>query len=343
VADFFLNAGDTASPIFETLEDDNGAAVDLQGATIHVTVTPIRGGTPIIDAAANNLQVGDGSDGTKGQVSYGEGAAPYTGSQTATAGDYLYQWRVTFSGGGIQTFPNDGYRLLTIQPDAPTTAGRYLQREELKKTLSLSNESYADADIDVAIEAASRGLEAAYGTVWTLGASTTEVRYYTATGRTVSLGDVIKVTEIALDYTPLYPSDDYPYGFAGSGTYSTILSSGDYRLLPVSPKPGLAVDGGNGEPFHSLQLTRVASLYTLPSGVDAIRVTGQFGWERVPAGVRNAATIIAIRLLKRAREGPFGIISLDLAGSTIRATQIASDPEISFAVEAVRPARSLIV
>src|SRR4249919_519267 len=110
MADFYLNAGDTASPIFETLEDEDGNPVDIQGATVKITVTPLHGGTPTInDKSALNLQVGDGSDGSKGQVAYGEGAAPYAGGETSTAGDYLYLWKVTFAGGAIQTFPNAGY------------------------------------------------------------------------------------------------------------------------------------------------------------------------------------------------------------------------------------------
>ncbi len=341
MSDFFLAEGDLASPIFETLEDENGDPADIQGKTIHIVVTPIRGGTPIIDSDANNLQVGDGGDGSKGDVSYGEGAHPYAAGATDTPGDYLYKWTAT--GGGLpQSFPNDGYRLLTITPAAPTTLGVYLTREELKRTLNLTGESYADQDVDVAIEAASRGLEAVYNAVWTLGADTAEQRYYTGNGRIVPLGDVLHVTEVALDYTPLWPDEaNYPYGFGGTGTYSTILSPSDYRLLPI--QNGLVADGGNGQPFQTLQLSRSAQIYNVPSGVDAIRVTGQFGWETVPAGVRSAATIIASRLLQRARKGAFGIINLDLSGSTIRATQIATDPEISFAIEGARPARSLIV
>lgn len=341
MADFFLNAGDTASPIFETLEDDTGAAVDIQGATVKITVTPIRGGTPIInDKAAVNLQVGDGSDGSKGQVAYGQGAAPYAAGETSTAGDYLYLWKVTFAGTAVQTFPNDGYRLLTITPDAPTTQAVYISREELKKTLQLSAESYADADIDVAITAASRGLEAAYDTIWQV--STDTMRYYQAYGREVILGDVLHVTSIGLDYTWPWPGDDYPYSSDwGSGTYSTALASTDYQLLPT--RNGRAADGGNGEPYRKLELVRGASYYTLPSGLRAVRITGVFGWETVPAGVRSAATILATRLLRRAREAPFGIHAIGIEGATMTAQSLARDPEIGFAIAGLKTPRSLVI
>jgi hypothetical protein len=323
VADFFIGAGDTASALFETLEDETGAAVDIQGATVTVTITPIHGGTPIVNAhAANNLQVGDGSDGTRGEVSYGEGANPW-GSATATAGDYLYSWTVTFAGGAVQTFPNDGYRLLTITPDAPTTAtSDYVSRDEFKKTLNLQGESYADQDIDVAIQAAARGLEKAYNDrPWVLRNSG-ETRYYTAYSPVdVMLGDCISITSIGLEYS----------GWAGSSAYGDALTSANYRLYPI--QNGLIASGGNGEPFQWLRLTRGFSRITLPGDLDAIKITGQFGWEVVPAGVKAAVTIIATRILRRARENPMGFVALGVDGEALRAAAFAKDPEIQFMMQ----------
>ncbi len=112
-ADFFLRVGDTTSIIRTTLEDSTGAAVNIQGATVRFRVAPINGsGTPVIDAAASNDQNTDGSDGSKGKVSYAWGAGT-----TNTAGLFLADWRVTYSGGGIQTFPNDGYILVRVSPE----------------------------------------------------------------------------------------------------------------------------------------------------------------------------------------------------------------------------------
>lgn len=324
MADFFLNAGDTASALFETLEDETGAPVDIQGATVKITCTPIHGGTPIFnDLAANNLQVGDGSDGTRGEVSFGEGASPYPGGSTATAGDYLYLWKVTFAGGLIQTFPNDGYRLLTITPDVPATATPdYVSIDELKKTLSLSKESYADQDIMIAIQAASRGLEKAYNDrPWNLR-SPGEIRYYTAySPYDLMLGDCISITSIGLEYS----------GWAGSPTYGDALTSANYRLYPI--QNGLVASSGNGEPFQWLRLTRGYSRLTLPCDLDAIKVTGQFGWEVVPAGVKAATTIIATRILRRARENPMGFATLGVDGEALRAAVFARDAEIQFMMQ----------
>lgn len=327
MSDVYVREGDNLI-IRETLRDASLDPVDIALATIHLTVTPIRGGTRIVDADIDNLQNGDGSDGSKGNVGY-DG----TSADTATPGDYLGSIQATYVDGTKETFPNDGYILITVTPAAPTTEGRYLTREELKNTLELTGQSFADADIDVAIEAASRGLEDAWGARWTLGADG-EARYYTAYERDVELGDVLKITSVDLDYGS-------PWGFVGGGTYSTPLTTADYRLLPITS--GLVADGGDGTPFKTLQLTRGSSVRCLPRGVDAVKITGQFGWETVPAGVRQATSIIATRLFKRTREAPFGIHALGLEGAAVRAVQIARDPEVTFIMGAVSGARSLIV
>ncbi len=111
--DFFLRVGDTTSIIRTTLEDSTGASVNIQGATVKFRVAPINGsGTPVINTAASNDQNTDGSDGSKGKVSFA-----WIAGTTSFAGLYLADWQVTYSGGGIQTFPNDGYILVRISPE----------------------------------------------------------------------------------------------------------------------------------------------------------------------------------------------------------------------------------
>ena len=140
MADFYLAQGDTSSALTETLKDATGAAVNIQGAAVHFDATPIHGGAKAENATAVNLQTGDGSDGSKGKVAYGQGGSPWT-TLPAAAGDYLGQFVVTFAGGAVQSYPNAGYILITVTPDAPTTAQQYCSVEELKKTLNLTGKS----------------------------------------------------------------------------------------------------------------------------------------------------------------------------------------------------------
>lgn len=74
-------------------------AVDLEGATVKFHMRD-SSGTVVVDAAATVLQVGDGSDGSKGKVKY-----EWAAGDTDTAGVYDLEWEVSFSDGTIRTFP----------------------------------------------------------------------------------------------------------------------------------------------------------------------------------------------------------------------------------------------
>lgn len=341
MSDYFIGQGD--KPDFtRTLEDSNGDPVDIQGAAVHLTLVPIHGGAPVVDDDIANLQNGNGlGDGTRGLV----GRAPAEWTETLPAGTLLGQITVTYIGGVRQTFPNDtGFLEFMVAATAVNQQRRYLSAAELKQTLNLEDESFANDDIEIAIEAASRGLEEAYGRFWSRGLTNTEQRYYTAeTDLRVALGDVLEVTAVDIDYTvgDIYTSEDAFADDLVGGTYSTQLLASDYRLLPI--QSGLITDGKNGEPYRSLQLARGGRYRRLPRGVDAIRITGRFGWDQVPAGVKNSVTIIATRLVRRAREAPYSIVAVGLEGQVVRAREIVRDPEVTFAMKPLTGARSLAV
>jgi hypothetical protein len=54
-------------------------------------------------------------------------------------------------------------------------------------------------------------------------------------------------------------------------------------------------------------------------------LTGRFGWEETPEGVKQATTIIASQVLKRIREAPYGIVSF--GGEAMRLSRFDSDVE----------------
>ena len=58
----------------------------------------------------------------------------------------------------------------------------------------------------------------------------------------------------------------------------------------------------------------------------SVELTGKFGWLSVPSQVEQATTLLAHRLLKRARQAPFGISGLGLDGSVVRI--MMSDPDV---------------
>lgn len=109
-----VKQNDTAPPASTTLKV-SGAAVDIENATIEFRAL-YSDGRVLIEAAANNDQVGDGSDGTKGMVSY-----DWTAADTAISGIYRAVWKVTFADGTVRTFPTRGGQPMFIWANVEDT------------------------------------------------------------------------------------------------------------------------------------------------------------------------------------------------------------------------------
>ena len=109
--DFYVKQGDSAAPVLaRTLLDEEGDPVDINLATVRFHMLPIAGGAVKVDAAATNHQSGPGPNAAnQGQVSYA-----FTASNTDTAGVFIAEWEVTFTGGAVLKFPNTGYMLIRI-------------------------------------------------------------------------------------------------------------------------------------------------------------------------------------------------------------------------------------
>lgn len=327
MSDFYIRQGDTASDIADVLRDANEQPVAVNGAAVDFVMSPLRGGPPKVDDDAQNDD--DGSPANKGKVRYvWENAA-----QTDTPGDYLVGWKVTYASGKVQTFPNAGYLLLTITPK-PGAALSYISLEEFKKTTKLTSITRADLDIEVAIVAAAHGLEETYGGPWAPG-NPGEERYYTpAAGIThLRVNAVDDVTAVELDV-------------AGNGAYDRTLVDGvDYRLEPVGAGPYTLLRFlRSGFAWSALDCMPLSPRDPYPWGLDALRITGTFGYAQVPEGVKAATTIIAARILRRMRESPFGgSIGFGLEGAVVRASTLAKDPEVAWAMKASKAPRRLVV
>lgn len=306
--DYYIRQGDSGVKISDVLKDENGAAVSIQGATVQFQVYPVGGGAALVSTTATNEQNGDGSDGTKGKVSY-----TWTGTNTTASGVFLGSWPVTFGGGAVQTYPNGGYILIDITPDPPTTAGKlYVQLAEAKSTLQLSG-AFADADILRSLGAASRAVDEITGRRFYLDADASQKRYYSPSDPwTLDVDDIVTVTSLK--------TDD-----AGDGTFeNTWTLNTDYTQEPLNAASDL-------EPWTRFCVHPLGT-HLFPVGVPrSVEVTGKFGWPVVPDLVAEATTLLANRWLKRKREATFGVSGLGLDGSVVRI--MSSDPDAKAMLE----------
>jgi hypothetical protein len=102
-----MKQNDTSPDIEVDLVDANEEAVNLTGATIKFfTRVEPKGAVKVNGSAATIVTA------TAGTVKYS-----WVSGNTDTADDYEAEFEVTFSGGGVQTFPGRNYILVHIIDD----------------------------------------------------------------------------------------------------------------------------------------------------------------------------------------------------------------------------------
>lgn len=175
-------------------------------------------------------------------------------------------------------------------------ANEYVTSAALKATLSITGETYADADIAIALESASRAVDGICGRRFYADADATQVRVYSPSSRDLlRIDDLITLTSLKTDP-------------GGDGTYEqTWTLNTDMVLEPLNPE---LIDATNRQPWTLIRRHPRGSYYFPADYPRSVQVTGKFGWPAVPAPVQTATSILASILLKRMREAPFGVVAL---------------------------------
>lgn len=193
-----------------------------------------------------------------------------------------------------------------------TNLNLYLSPDQLKSTLAMSGTTFADADVTLAIGAASRAVDTITGRRFWLDATTASVRFYTPNSyRLLQIDDLVTLTSVAIDR-------------GGSGSFTeTWVNGTDFVLEPYN-----APVENPARPFETLRV-RVLSGRWLPQYIEqSVKITGKFGWSTTPDDVTAATGIIAAKLLRRGREAPFGIIAVGIDQNV--AMRIGrNDPDVS--------------
>lgn len=100
---FYIKQNDTSPALQATLKDSNDTAIDLSNASVKFHMRKVGAVTPKIDANAT--------------ISNADGGVVYYQWQTGdtdTIGSYEAEFEVTFTGGEIESFPNNRYIQIEI-------------------------------------------------------------------------------------------------------------------------------------------------------------------------------------------------------------------------------------
>ena len=190
----------------------------------------------------------------------------------------------------------------------------YLTIDELKYTLEASGQQFFDNDAQAAITAASRGIDEYTSRIFYSSSGT---RYYTPEDRyCVEVDDIVSLGTFGLDWNR-------------DGTYSTVWTQGTHYNLAPYNNPTL------GKPYESVELIKYSGAFFPPWQLGygkSVRLIGTFGWSSTPAPVKQACTILATKLMRRAREAPFGVVGIGYDQTAVRISK-AADPDICFLLD----------
>jgi hypothetical protein len=175
----------------------------------------------------------------------------------------------------------------------------YCSLADLKAALRVTD-AIDDSLLELAIESASREIDGYCERVFY---STSATRVYAPHNiYLVETDDIVSVTTVKTSTDGL--------------TYDTTLAATDYQLEPLN---GIA--GGMVSPFTQIRavgdyLWPAYSPQTIFHLEASVQVVGVFGWSAVPAAIRQATVILAMRLFKRL-DAPLGMISNDLGSMRV--------------------------
>jgi hypothetical protein len=104
---FYIKQNDTRPELDVFLRDDKDRSINITGASVKFNMR---------DASDNSVKISAGSvttvSSTAGRVKYSFGVL-----DTNTSGNFEGEFQVTFVGGQVETFPNDGYIKVIITDD----------------------------------------------------------------------------------------------------------------------------------------------------------------------------------------------------------------------------------
>lgn len=226
-----------------------------------------------------------------------------------TAGDFLGWWDVTLPSLKTQDTPEFEIVIFEHVPSSPSL---YVQVEEFKSTIELSGTSFSDEDVKMALRASCRAIDEICDRRFYLD-TVDQARYYSPTDWwTLEVDDIASITSLKTDP-------------GGDGTFEvTWTLNTDYVREPLNA-------AADNRPYTKLCVHPAGANLFPVQWPRTVELTGKFGWPSVPSAIEEATTLLTHRLLKRARQAPFGVSGIGLDGSVVRI--MISDPDVAALVQ----------
>lgn len=166
-----------------------------------------------------------------------------------------------------------------------------------------------DAQMESAIEAASRSIDAYCNRRFYLDASTSARVYYAESPIRCTVDDFSTTTGliIAIDT-------------GDNGTYDQTWASTEYILEPINREIG----GVSGQPYNTI-IAAVPRMFPITGRRPRVQVTAKWGWAAEPDSVHQACLIQSSRIYRRAQT-PEGFAAGEAFGAIRVSTRL--DPDV---------------
>lgn len=188
----------------------------------------------------------------------------------------------------------------------------YATVAEIKARMGITN-SDSDDRLEEALNAASRRVEQHCDRQFNNTDTASARVYYPATNGVVWVDDFHTTTGL------LVKTDS-----GNDGTYETTWASTDYQLEPLN---GL-VGSESGWPYSRIIAVGNQAFSPDRTARGSVQVTAKWGWNAVPAPVKEATLILAETLFKL-KDAPFGVSGFDQWG----VVRVRENPYVTYLLE----------
>lgn len=248
-------------------------------------------GTPT-DPTSVTLTITDPSGNVTTPSVTHSGTGVYTCDVACTAdGVWLYKWTGT---GTASDVVEGTWTVSTIDRSLYATV------EELKSRLGITTTA-DDFELTLAVQAASRSIDEMCGRFFWQDINATRT-YIPESIYRQSIDDCVSVTTLKVDRD-------------GDGVYEETWTQGTDYALEVTPGRYNTSSLGEAWPYTGFNIIGPKYIPVIWPWrhLDAIQITGTFGWPAVPLAVKQAALIVAADLFKL-KDAPFGVAGISDLG-----------------------------